>query len=268
MTFSVIMPVHNDAAMLRLTLNSVYALRPDEVLFALDRCTDFSEEMIKRARRWHGHTRTRILPYGEGDGRGWKFRSAYLRRELYRLAENDTIINTSADLNLDPRIREIVDRIPDPFALISLGYLDRWTLGTFITRLKQKALRGGFGGLLAVSRDAWMRTEDLDELKRVSQGEDDHLFKAIKTRYRARNVTTCSLHLRPNTHPLDQYLCGVDEWKYNRTPLRRAVRVAAMSLRPALLVGYRHARCAEENGWDLDDFAEAVVKVKRSRLNE
>jgi glycosyltransferase involved in cell wall biosynthesis len=269
MSFSVVLPVHNEEAMLRLTLNSIYALNPDEMIFCMDRCTDRSEELIKNSAEHRGlENRLKLIRYGVEDGRGWRFRSAYLRRDAYMKAEKPIIVNTSADINLDPRIPEIIKQIPDPYALISLGYFDRWTTTTFINRLKQKVRGRGSGGLIAVSRDAWLRTEDLEDLKKIPQGEDDHLRLAIKKRYKVCNITTRSLHLRPNTHPLDQYLCGVDYWKLVKASPHRMVLRAITSLHPNLLLGYRHAREVEKCGGDLNLFAESIIKIKRSQLNE
>jgi len=269
MSFTLICPIHNEEQMLRLTLNSIYSLDPDEMIFCIDRCTDHSEKLIRESAEDRGlDGRLRLLKYDEEDGKNWKFRSAYLRRDAFTKAENPVIVNTSADINLDPHIPEIIKQIPDPYALISLGYLDHWTLTTFINRLKQKIRHRGFGGLLAVSRDAWLETEDIDDLKLIPQGEDDHLLIAIKKRYRVHNVVTSSLHLRPNKDLLDQYLCGIDYWKLVRAPSNRMIFRAMSSLSPGLLIGYRHAREVEKSGGDLNKFAEQVIKIKRSRLNE
>lgn len=148
MTFSVVMPIHNEEAMLRQTLNSVYALDPDEMIFCLDRCTDGTEQLIRESTEDRGlGGRVRLLKFSEDSCAGWRFRAAYMRRLAYAKAENPTIVNTSADLNLDPAIRDIIGQIPDPYALISFGYYDRWTIQTFLIRIQQTVKRNGFGGL-------------------------------------------------------------------------------------------------------------------------
>ena len=248
-----VLPVHNDAEMLNQTIRSVYALRPDEVLFALDRCTDATEEVIHRASRLGSSTR--IISFDEGDGRGWAFRSAYMRRELYAYARNDTIVNTSADLNLDPVIRGHLRLLPR-FGLVSFGYLDRWTLSTFTGRLHQVLRRDGFGGLLALSRGAWLESEDLEDLKKCPQGEDDHLHYAISQKHPTCHVVTRSLHLRPNNNAKDDYLCGIDTAKQN-AKLGRVLYRTIRDLRPSFLVGYIHAK---NYGGDLNDMITQVKK--------
>jgi glycosyltransferase involved in cell wall biosynthesis len=262
------MPIHNDSAMLRQTINSVYALKPDEVLIALDRCTDESAKVIHRAQSKHWHRNTRCISYDEADGAGWRFRSAFIRRDLYRMSQNPVIINTSADLNLDPHIREYVKQIPHPYGLISFGYLDRWTLPTFLGRLHQILRNDGFGGLLAFSRDAWLRCEDLGDLSRVAQGEDDHLHHAIAKRYKTCNVVTRSIHLRPNTADVDQYLCGWDTRRHGEvTPVTLVYR-SVLRLSPSFALGYKHACQTLEAGGNLDEYAERLVKRKRKQLSE
>ncbi len=255
-------PIRDDAQILRLTIRSIYELHPDEVLFAVDRCSDDTAGVIEQARRLYGHRGTRAIAFTDEDGRGWRFRGAYLRRTLYELARNDIIVNTSADLNLDPKITEIVKQIP-PYGLISFGYMDRWTLSTFTGRMHQIIRRDGFGGLLAISRSAWRETEDLEDLKLIPQGEDDHLHRAIMSKYPTCNVVTRSLHLRPNNNAKDDYLCGVDTWKQGRCGLRRVLYRVVRDMRPAFLVGYMHAKRYEARGGDLNTFASRAKETMK-----
>ena len=45
--FSAVIPVHNEAKMLRYTLPSIHGLKPKEVIFVLDRCTGSTEKIIR-----------------------------------------------------------------------------------------------------------------------------------------------------------------------------------------------------------------------------
>jgi len=45
--FSVVIPVHNEAKILTFTLSSIKKLKPKEVIFVLDRCTDSTEKILK-----------------------------------------------------------------------------------------------------------------------------------------------------------------------------------------------------------------------------
>jgi len=46
MTVSVVLPVHNEAEMLKITLPSIQQLHLDEVVIVFDRCTDNSEKIV------------------------------------------------------------------------------------------------------------------------------------------------------------------------------------------------------------------------------
>lgn len=264
MRFTVIMPIHNEEAMLRQTLNSVYALHPDEAIFCLDRCTDGGERLIRESAEARG-VNIRLIFFNEEDI-AWRFRSAYMRRLSYFASSNDVIVNTSADLNLCPTIRKHVEKIPE-YGLISFGYLDRWTPHTFITRMQQIIRGGGFGGLLALSRGAWLETEDIDDLKGVSQGEDDHLYHAIASKYKTCNIVTNSLHLRP-TRRSDQYLCGVDMRRYGEVSGATLLYRSALRLSPEFALGYRHACAVVNGGGDLDEFAYRVIQRQKGRVSD
>lgn len=259
MAFSVVCPVHNEEKMLNCTIRSIYELHPAQVLFGVDRCSDGTQVIINTAAQRYPETETVCVRYTEHDGSDWRFRGAYLRRDLYQLSRLDTIVNTSADLNLAPEIAEIVKMIPAKYRLISFGYLDCWTLETFINRIQQLT-RGGFGGLLALSRSAWLECEDLEDLKNTPQGEDDHLHLAVSSRYPTRNIVTRSLHLRPNASRKDAYLSGVDFWKQRHAPLLRMLVRSILHVKPETFVGYMHARRAEKT-MDLNEFAYTAKKL-------
>jgi glycosyltransferase involved in cell wall biosynthesis len=260
---TVIMPIHNEENMLRLTLRSVYALQPNEIIFCLDRCTDGSERLIRESAEARGMN-IRLLFFNEEDIT-WRFRSAYMRRLAYFCSSNDTILNTSADLNLDPKIGWHLTKIPE-YGLISFGYLDRWTLATFAGRLHQLIRKDGFGGLLALSREAWLNTENIQDLKKVAQGEDDHLHHAIASKYKTCNIVTNSLHLRP-VRWSNQYLCGVDTRRAGEVSGATLLYRSLLRLNPEFIVGYRHACMVKQRGGDLDEFAYRVIQRSKGRVN-
>lgn len=242
--FTVILPVHNEAEMLPYTLRSIFDLGPDEVIFGLDRCTDSSESVIRGyAKRVNYGGALTLRVFAEGDGVGWAFRPGYLRRELYRMARNDVILNTSADIRLDPLIRDHIERNPE-YKLLSFGYLDYpFNPQTFIkTIISATTPIHGYAGLLSFSRDAWLETEDLEELKKIPRGEDTHLQLAIAKRHPAKHINTWSLHLRPNETRLDHYNRGLAAHHQLHIGIPRAFVSSFVMLRPALFTGYIHAR--------------------------
>lgn len=244
MNFSVVCPVHNEEAMLSTTIRSNYEVGPDEVLFGVDRCTDGTEEVIRRASRAYPGVKTRVIHYGEGDGKGWGFRPAYLRRDLYGLARNDVIMNTSADLNLCPSIRSHIQLIPEPYGLISFHYYEKpWNIQCFERALITR-VRPGFAGLLAFSRGAWKATEDMEDLKTIPRGEDTHLRLAIGEKYPTRHMHTRSLHLRPNETTEDHFNRGQAIYmQVHRNPVKAFVHSVFM-FRPAVFAGFRYAENA------------------------
>lgn len=235
MRFTVIAPVHNEEEMLPYTIKSVFDLEPDQVLWGLDRCTDSTERII---RDWGGE----VVRFTDSDGCGWCFRPAYLRRTLYGMSQNDVIVNTSADLRLDPVIRLRIKNINNNYGLISFHYYELpWNLQQFERALISR-IRPGFAGLLAFSKCAWRETEDLEDLKTIQRSEDTHLQLAIKTRYKTRHYHTRSLHLRHNENKRDHYLRGVSMYQLlHRDPFTAFFHSLVM-LRPSVFTGYIHAR--------------------------
>jgi hypothetical protein len=245
--FTIIAPLHNEEKMLPYTLGSIYDLQPSEVLFGLDRCNDATEFIITSEAKLHPDTQTRIIHFKESDGGGWNFRPGYLRRCLYKYAQNDVILNTSADLRLDPKIGNYLKLIPlNNYGLLSFGYYDYpWNSQSFVKRIISETLPlHGFAGLLALSKNAWLRCEDLEDLRTQPKimGEDTHLHYAIRRKYPTKHINTCSLHLRPNESAEDHYKYGVVEWSlFHRSPVK-ALAYAAVMLRPLSLTGYVDAR--------------------------
>lgn len=246
MRFTVIMPIHNEATMLLKTLPSIMAIHPDELLVGLDRNTDGGEDIIYEYIRRNRPPSLRCLSfkrYNSGDGAEWGFRGAYLRRDLYRLASNDAILNTSADLHLDPRIQDYIGNIPK-YGLVSFGYWDYpWNYQCFMRRLiSDHSPIHGFAGLLAFSKEAWIRSEDLEDLKRVKRAEDTHLHLAIKKIALTRHINTGTIHLRPREDPQSQYNRGVAQWQMLHSPLLKPFIHSVVMLRPHVFAGYMHAR--------------------------
>lgn len=242
MRFTIISPIHNEEKMLPYTLLSLYTIHPDEIIFGLDRCTDHSEEIIERVAERHRDTTTRLIHFNNDCD--YKFRPAYLRRSLYAAAENDVIINTSADLRLDPAILNYLNL--SRYKLISFGYLDQpHNYQSFAKIVLSYITIHGFAGLLTFSKDAWLETEDIDNLKTVPRAEDTHLHMAIASKYPTKHVNTRSLHLRPNESQLDHWNRGVSQWIVMRKKPIPAFLHSLIMLRPTTFAGYIYARRGE-----------------------
>lgn len=224
----------------------MYAVKPTEIIFTLDRCTDRSERIIEKVSKNY-ESGTSILTKTNENGIGWGFRAAYLRRDAYQRAKYDTILNTSADLALTTEINQYLPEVGDKYGLISFGYIERWPFRFFVGRLKNVITPNrGFAGLLALSKRAWLETEDLEDLKKIPRGEDTHLKLAIASKYRIAHRLTHCIHLRPRTTFRNQYDSGVDYWKQLHTPPYKMFLHSLFWVKPASFTGYCHARISEK----------------------
>jgi glycosyltransferase involved in cell wall biosynthesis len=236
--FTVVMPIHNEEELLPYSLSSVYSIKPREVLVALDRCTDKSAEILGRYAENYPGTDTHLIEFNEPCD--YRFRPAYLRRSLYELSSNDVILNTSADLVLDPTILRSMDLGKN--GLISFGYYDYpFNYQGFAKRVIS-VFAHGFAGLLALSRRAWRETEDLEDLKLQPRAEDTHLILAISRKYPTRYINTKTLHLRGNEAKLDHYRRGEAQWMVQRKSVFMAFAHSLVMLRPSSFTGYIRAR--------------------------
>ena len=235
MRFTLIAPMHNEEKHIPSWINNTKRLNPDEVIIALDRCTDKTEKLL----RPHGF---KTVKYGDAPN-GFKMRGAGIRRDLYSRSSNDVIVNTSADLLLDPKIKEHVKQI-GKYGLISFGYFDYpWNLQSFERYLiSQYSFLHGFAGLLSLSKEAWEKTEDIEELKTLLRAEDTHLHMAIQKRYHTKHINTRSWHLRPNETKMDHYYRGQAQYTLDTRSLWKSFLHSVVMLRPAAFVGYIHAR--------------------------
>ena len=124
MNFSVVMPIHNEAELLPLSLPTVYELMPSEVILIFDNCIDQSEEVAKKIIKKHDpqrHITTCINDIPKDIEH--KFRIAYLKRLGMDSADYDIILSTDADIMLDPQIRNLIKQIPQ-FPFMSFEHFD------------------------------------------------------------------------------------------------------------------------------------------------
>ena len=235
MKFTIIAPMYNEEKFIPSWINNTLKLGADEVIVGLDRCTDNSEKLL----RPYGF---KIVKYDDTPN-GYMMRAAGIRRDLYSRSSNDVIVNTSADLLLDINIKEHVKQI-GKYGLISFGYVDYpYTIQTFLRNIISECTPlHGFAGLLSLSKDAWEKTEDLEDLKTIRRAEDTHLHMAIRKHYSTNHILTSSWHLRPNEEKIDHYNRGQAKCTLQEQPTWKAFAHSVFMLRPALLTGYMHAK--------------------------
>jgi len=238
---TVVCPVHNEEAYIPRTFPSIYALKPDQVLVLLDRCTDNSRRLIEQL---NPGVALKIVEIGEEDGADWRFRSAYLRRLAYSLTETKFILNTAADIVLDEAISSYVPLLDNRMKLVRIGFLDYpYTLKCFMRQVYSVLTPfQGYGGLCLFEKTAWEDSEDLASLKQQKASEDSHLQISIEQKYLIKHRNSRSLHLRHTETSRDDYNRGDNYWNLVRAPWWKVLAIAVAMLRPNMMVGYLHAK--------------------------
>lgn len=241
--YTLIAPIHNEEKYIYTWLHNCQQMKPTELLIGLDRCTDKTEQKIDKWLQTREHNFTVKIIY-INERNDYAMQAAGIRRKLYDIAQHDTILNTSADILLDPRILNHLPDVGTKYGLISFGYINYpWNIRTFINRLiSTYSPIHGFAGLLAVSQRAWRNTENLESLKKRRRAEDTHLHLAIQKRYPVNHVNTQSWHLRPREAKINHYNRGQAQYTLKLNPWWKAFLHSMIMLRPAVLTGYMHAR--------------------------
>jgi len=238
MKFSVVMPVHNEEQVLPYTLPSVFALKPDELIFIMDRCTDNSLNTIMDMFK-ASQLRTNIDIHFIEAQMDYLYRPAGLRRLGYAKATNDAILNVSADIVLDPIIKKHILDLDMGVKMVRFGYLDwPYNLRCFLRQIYSRYTPfKSMSGLYAFSKSAYDETEDLEDLKKQFS-EDTHLIMAVESTYKTRYYNTKSFHLRTDESVEYDVQRGIN---YQRTmqmhPLKAFLYSMGM-LRPHLFLSY------------------------------
>jgi len=140
LTFTVVLPVHNEEIMLRKTLPSIKAIKPGEVVCVFDRCSDGSQRLCKA---YLGEIMTPLIVRKRLDGN--HLASLYLMG--ISQANHETVLLTQADVTLDPRISHLIHEAKNHVCSFrNLPYLGWNTLVTFTLSLMPKFR---FSGVLA-----------------------------------------------------------------------------------------------------------------------
>ncbi len=245
MKFTVVIPIRNEEKNLVYSLPSVYKLNPDEVILLFDRCTDNSLRISKRISKDMGSLQKTKSYEMNKPSPEWRSRIAFLRNYGYKLAKNDIILTTDADMIIDSSIRGYLNKIgQDGVALISLGFLDYpYTFQTFSRRIISSISPfTGFAGFYAFSKEAWLETEDLESVRHIPSAEDTHLRMSILKKYKGIHKNTNSIHIRPNESIASHYLRGILYWQIVHDPMWKMLLHSSFMLRPATMAGYIHAR--------------------------
>ena len=110
--FSVVMPIHNEADLLKLSLPSIFKLEPTETILLFDNCTDDSYDVaVEMAKRANFFEKTVFRTVSKDEGAQFSFRPTFLRRLGYAMAKCGKVLKTDADLVLDPKIKDYIPQM-------------------------------------------------------------------------------------------------------------------------------------------------------------
>lgn len=231
------MPIHNEEAMLPISLPSILNLDPppSEVVCVFDRCTDDSLKVAE------GILGGLLRPVFIEELSDWVFHVAYVRRTGFRKAKENVILNTDADVLLDPSIRRYFPVIGrDNVAMISFERVDyppNWR--HCLARILQPAFPGGFHGQYFLHKPAWLEAEDQGELKKMRGSEDSFLYRnLVRKGYQYRFADDIrNVHLRQH-EDMETWMRRGMARRQLRYPLWKVVADSVIFGRPGLLVGW------------------------------
>jgi len=239
MEYSVVIPIHNEENILPYTLPSIQQLHPppQEVVAVFDRCTDRSQETTQRI------LGSLLKPVEIAEESGWALHMAYVKRTGFKHASSPVILNTDADVILDPRCAEYVGDIGvNNLAMISFNRVNMpWNFRHHISRLFQRVFPESFYGQYLLSKKAWRDAENQEKLAEMKWSEDSFLFRSVINKgYRYRfQYDTRNIHLREREN-MENWMRKGHARRQMGHPLWKAAAHSAIFLRPGVLVGWLH----------------------------
>lgn len=259
--FSVVMPIHNESELLKLSLPAVYRLDPTETILLFDNCTDDSYDVaVGIAKRMKFFEKTVFKAVSGEEGAQFSFRPTFLRRMGYLMAKCSKILKTDADLVLDAKIKDYVPLLGrDNVGIITFEYLDYpISYRHMIKRLLEKMgvplpqSERWLGGNILFFLEDWkmafqQRQEDENkkvDLAKVKRGEDTLFHKALISERQRKSmiVLTNTLHLRPVESSKRHYVRGQISWNVAKRSFALILVQAIIFNRFNMIKGYLDAK--------------------------
>ena len=245
--FSIVIPVHNEEKYLKYSALSMMKLYPDEIVVILDRCSDNSKKIIE-----HICNDTKLTFINIHSKSNWKMHVAFLRRLGYKKARNNIILNTSADLVLDHRIRYLIKCLNwnknRNIRLINLGFLDYpFTIRCFLRKIYSTFTPiKGYSGLMIFDKRAWLEMEDKEKIKNIPSSEDTFLQLSIKSKYKILHFNTSTFHLRPTELRIHQEKRGRNYYSIVKANPIKVFMMSIAMLRPYMFSSYLKERAKKK----------------------
>ena len=260
-SFSVVMPLHNEAGLLKLSLPSIYRLNPTETILLFDRCTDNSYNIaVDISKKMGFFDKTVFRQVSDEEGAQFSFRPTFLRRLGYSMATCNKVLKTDADLVLDPKIGKYISKLgTNNVGIITFEYLDypisyRHMMKRFLEKLKVPLPQSErwLGGNILFFLDDWkqafhLRQKDADkkvELSNVKRGEDTLFHKLLISERKRKSiiVLTRTLHLRPVESSKRHYVRGQISWNVANRSFLLILAQAVIFNRFNMIKGYLDAK--------------------------
>lgn len=246
MRISGVMAVHNDALYLRYSLPALKQIPFDELIFVLDRCTDNSEEVIRKLAPHSSRIIFKKRQHWVYTRAGETFQTGFDK------ARNDLVFALGADLILEPRTLTIAkDLMRDPkVGSVFFGFTQRPIRGIYrriheeyINFLKRYLLDRVSPYRMEFTTGVYCFRKSLAKLRDVPAEYDD-LHKQIRAKgYEAMYVYDAGIiHLRAGLSREKQIWHGKVRARL-REPLMKVALHSIINLKPWTLVTY--LRCRE-----------------------
>ncbi len=244
------MAIHNEMDMLPFSIPTVYQIRPSEVIFIFDNCTDNSEKIAEKIiKKYDPHHQITRCINDVPKKIEHKFRIAFLKRLGMDLASNNFVLVTDADNILDPKMNKLMGNIQQ-FPFISFERIDfpvNWrTLVKRLFRFLPLWTSDKLSGIYAVDQKVRLECEDPEKVKNIEQGEDTLMQQCIQTKYPTSFFYVNNIHLRPKEDSARHYRRGCYYWKTAKRGFVKTVLGSVISCRYNLIKGYIHARFGEQ----------------------
>lgn len=243
-SFSVVIPVYNEAEMLVYTLPSIYGLKPKEVIFVLDRCMDSTEKVIKGFWRKHDSGEVKLVMLKFQKKSKWRMHLNFLYDFGIRNAQSEIVLLSQADILHDYRKirRNIKNALHGmiSFSVMEHPHLAPWN--HFVTKTLQIA--GStfdvqpFSGVVAFSKEHYMTC--LLSSNDSFNFDTQLLVNFKKKGYSYVYALSRNLNLRSW---IRSKLWNVGVYKYRlKKPLWKVLLFSIVRLMPEVFVGYLHAK--------------------------
>lgn len=258
--FSVVMPIHNEAELLVLSLPSVILLNPKELILLFDNCSDNSYEVaVQITKRMNYFEKTSFELVSKEEGSEFSFRPTFLRRKGYLKAKSSKILKTDADLILDQKIKKYIPLLgKNDIRIINFEFLDfpisyRHMIKRFLEKLRIPLPQSErwLGGNVLFFLEDWKkafneRQNDQKrriDLSKVARGEDTLFHKLLLLeKHKSIIILTKTLHLRPVESPRRHYLRGQISWNVAHRSFLIVLAQAIIFNRLKMVKGYLDAR--------------------------